>query len=314
MLDGFELAGAAWERVGAARRASTATSRTMLDMLCLAGEVGWARLSPRSAELTEPARLAPATPIALFLREHSEAWQTLRRGRRRRRGEAHRQCTPRDGSVARARGVVLHRCARGERPRRRARRGSRSARSSPAASPHPMASRGCARCSRAAPAVRSCAIAAPASPAAGASFRRRTEPAAQASAVEAEAWALLRRYGVVFHRLLTRESIAAPWRDAGPGLPAARSAGGDSRRPLRRGDVWRAVRAAARRRAPARGAPDAADGRLIVIGTADPLNLAGIVTAGDRIRAAARNRLAYRDGVPSAVHRGRGRPAARHAG
>ena len=33
------------------------------------------------------------------------------------------------------------------------------------------------------------------------------------AAIETEAWALLRRYGVVFHRLLTRESIVAPWRD-----------------------------------------------------------------------------------------------------
>jgi ATP-dependent Lhr-like helicase len=45
----------------------------------------------------------------------------------------------------------------------------------------------------------------------------------------------------------------------------------------------------------------AADHRLFVIGTADPLNLAGIVTSGDRVRASARNRLAYRDGVPVAV-------------
>jgi ATP-dependent Lhr-like helicase len=47
-----------------------------------------------------------------------------------------------------------------------------------------------------------------------------------------------------------------------------------------------------------------ADGRLVTISTADPLNLAGIVTAGDRVRAAARNRLVYRDGVPLAVREG----------
>ena len=48
------------------------------------------------------------------------------------------------------------------------------------------------------------------------------------------------------------------------------------------------------------------DGRLVAVGTADPLNLAGIVTPGERMRAAARNKLVYRDGVPIAV-RGRGR-------
>jgi ATP-dependent Lhr-like helicase len=46
------------------------------------------------------------------------------------------------------------------------------------------------------------------------------------------------------------------------------------------------------------------DGRLITISTADPLNLVGIVTSGDRIRAMRRNRLVYRDGVPLAVLEG----------
>ena len=32
-------------------------------------------------------------------------------------------------------------------------------------------------------------------------------------AVETQAWALLRRYGVVFRRLLAREANAAPWRE-----------------------------------------------------------------------------------------------------
>ena len=44
-----------------------------------------------------------------------------------------------------------------------------------------------------------------------------------------------------------------------------------------------------------------ADGRLIAISAADPLNLAGIVTAGPRVPAHAANRLVYRDGVPLAT-------------
>ena len=44
-----------------------------------------------------------------------------------------------------------------------------------------------------------------------------------------------------------------------------------------------------------------ADGALVSISAADPLNLAGIVTAGERIRTASRNRIVYRDGVPLAV-------------
>ena len=48
----------------------------------------------------------------------------------------------------------------------------------------------------------------------------------------------------------------------------------------------------------------AADGRLVTISAADPLNLVGIVTAGDRIRAAGRTRIVYRDGAPLAVMEG----------
>jgi ATP-dependent Lhr-like helicase len=40
---------------------------------------------------------------------------------------------------------------------------------------------------------------------------------------------------------------------------------------------------------------------MMTISAADPLNLAGIITAGDRVRAAGRSRIAYRDGVPLAV-------------
>jgi ATP-dependent Lhr-like helicase len=46
------------------------------------------------------------------------------------------------------------------------------------------------------------------------------------------------------------------------------------------------------------------DGHLIAISAADPLNLSGIVTAGERIRVAGRNRIVYRDGVPLAVREG----------
>ena len=47
-----------------------------------------------------------------------------------------------------------------------------------------------------------------------------------------------------------------------------------------------------------------ADGSLVTISAADPLNLTGIVTAGERIRTAGRNRIVYRDGVPLAVVEG----------
>ena len=45
-LDGFELAASAWERAVLPARVER-YQPSMLDMLCLAGDVGWARLSPR---------------------------------------------------------------------------------------------------------------------------------------------------------------------------------------------------------------------------------------------------------------------------
>jgi ATP-dependent Lhr-like helicase len=48
----------------------------------------------------------------------------------------------------------------------------------------------------------------------------------------------------------------------------------------------------------------AAGGELVTISAADPLNLTGIVTTGERIRTAGRNRIVYRDGAPLAASEG----------
>ncbi len=40
-----------------------------------------------------------------------------------------------------------------------------------------------------------------------------------------------------------------------------------------------------------------ASGDVLVISAADPLNLTGIVTSGDRVRAVSGTRIAYRDGI-----------------
>ena len=123
-------------------------------------------------------------------------------------------------------------------------------------------------------------------------------------AVEAQAWALLRRYGVVFRRLLTRETNAAPWREltriyrrleARGEIRGGRFVSGMSGEQFALPEAVERLRDVRRTRA---------DGRLVTISTADPLNLAGIVTPGDRIRAVGRNKLLYRDGVPLAVLEG----------
>ena len=126
--------------------------------------------------------------------------------------------------------------------------------------------------------------------------RRRAEGAARShSASEDEQLehvvrTLLRRWGVVFWRLLAREArLAAAVARPAHVLPAAGSARGDPRRALRRRLQRRAVRGARGDRAAARRAAQAARQAHVSLSGADPLNLVGIVTPG---RAAARARAA----------------------
>jgi ATP-dependent Lhr-like helicase len=116
--------------------------------------------------------------------------------------------------------------------------------------------------------------------------------------VEAQARVLLKRYGVVFRRMLVREANAAPWRDlvrayrrleARGEIRGGRFVSGMSGEQFALPDAVERLREV--RRTPL-------DDRLIVISAADPLNLVGIVTAGERVRAVAAARVGYRNGVP----------------
>ncbi len=126
-------------------------------------------------------------------------------------------------------------------------------------------------------------------------------PGAPPPALEAAAWSLLRRYGVVFRRLLERESLAPPWRDllrayrrleARGEIRGGRFVDGFSGEQFALPDAVGRVRAV--RKEPRRGS-------LVSVSAADPLNLVGIVTPGDRLPALSGNRVLFRDGEPIAV-------------
>ena len=131
--------------------------------------------------------------------------------------------------------------------------------------------------------------------------RHPREPAS-AAALEQAAHALLRRYGVVFWRLLAREAQwLPPWREllmclrrleARGEIRGGRFIAGFS------GEQYAAPEAIALLRE-ARRKP--ADGAWISISGADPLNLAGILTPGPKLAALTGNRLLYRDGLPVAL-------------
>jgi ATP-dependent Lhr-like helicase len=129
-------------------------------------------------------------------------------------------------------------------------------------------------------------------------------PGAVEERTEFHAWLLLRRYGVVFRRLLTREPGMPPWRElarvyrrfeARGEIRGGRFVSGMS------GEQFALPPAVERLREVRRTAPD---GKLLTISAADPLNLTGIVTAGDRIRAQSGTRVVYKDGVPLAALEG----------
>ena len=112
---------------------------------------------------------------------------------------------------------------------------------------------------------------------------------------------LLRRYGVVFRKLLEQESIVPSWRDL---LYVLRRM--EARGELRGG---RFVTGFAGEQF---ALPEALDslreirkkpktGELVALSAADPLNLTGVITPGQRIATQASQRLVYRNGVPVAV-------------
>ena len=271
-LDGFEIAATAWERFILPARMDKYQS-SMLDTLCLTGVVGWGRLSQQTS-------LVGVTPIALFLRQNAEAWQALRN----------------DSSE-----MTLSEEARAILDVLRT-RGASFSRDLPPHDPKVMTelvaaglvtSDGFAglralvdKRARADMAGRWALSGAPVS-----------SPALQAISIETQARTLLKRYGVVFRRLLTRESNAAPWRElsrvyrrleARGEIRGGRFVTGMS------GEQFALPEAVERLRELRRQGDD---NTLTVISAADPLNLTGIITSGERVRAIAGTKIAYRKGI-----------------
>ncbi|MDR1727477.1 MAG: DEAD/DEAH box helicase [Acidobacteriota bacterium] len=127
-----------------------------------------------------------------------------------------------------------------------------------------------------------------------------------------ELWArqLLHRYGVFCRELLAREQAAPPWRLL---LPALRRL--EARGEVRGGrfvsglygEQFASPDAVAALRAERGGASGgdvgagASRAAYVRVSACDPLNLAGVVTPGQRVAALAGNRVVYRDGVPVAA-------------
>jgi ATP-dependent Lhr-like helicase len=130
-----------------------------------------------------------------------------------------------------------------------------------------------------------------------------TRPAAHSSeTLEHVAMTLLRRYGVVFWRLLEREADWLPsWREllrtfhrleARGEIRGGRFVSGLAGEQFALPEAIPLLREVRRR-------PH--DGSLIAVCGADPLNLVGTLLPGSKVPALSGNRLVYRDGLPAAV-------------
>ena len=149
--------------------------------------------------------------------------------------------------------------------------------------------------------------------------------------VEEVARILLKRYGVVFKRLLEREGISLPWRvllrmyhrlEARGEIRGGRFVAGISGEQFALPEavgMLRAIRRAGKGamdfgfRSPGLTltqessltvglqSVDAAQESLISISAADPLNLVGVITPGGRITAHTSNRILYSNGEPITV-------------
>ena len=122
--------------------------------------------------------------------------------------------------------------------------------------------------------------------------------------IEHIAWVLLRRYGVVFRKVLERESNLPPWRDlirvywrmeARGEIRGGRFVQGFSGQQFALPDAIAALRSV-------RNSKPSND--RIAVSAADPLNLVGIIVPGDKIAATLNNRILFLDGVPVAYQSG----------
>ena len=305
-LEGFEAPAAAWEdSILAARLRGYDPS--WLDTLCLTGRIVWLR---RTGSTAPRAGTTTATRIAFIDRRHLAAWRPAEAGddsetlgtlssRARRIRETLRAGGAQFFDDLRVQSGLLatqvedglaelvaggHVTADGFAGLRGLVR--RNRRTAPRRGMDPFGNAG-----------RWCLI----------ESRLPPDHAAPAEPLERISDVLLRRYGVLFRKVLEREAGLPPWRDLVRVL-RRREDRGEVRggRFVNRfsGEQFALPEAVGELRRIRRAKPP---GRLFTLSAADPLNLTGIVTPGERVSSTAAREVVYRDGEPD----GDALPAAR---
>ena len=309
-LQGFEAPASAWEPQILARRVA-AYDPQYLDQLCLAGVVGWGRLSPHPAfsgvpEIDPESASAPArrvtptsvVPITFFVREDSD-WMMPR-------GAHFDEALASLSHAARDTHNYLN--ARGASFFADIVRGTKRLKSEVEMAlwelvsaglvtadgfdnlrafldPKRRAGQGRGRAAR------------PRNSAGRWSLLFPEEPASRSVPLEAVAKVLLERYGVVFRDLLGRESFPIRWREMLVNLRRLEDRGevrGGRFIDGFLGEQFALPMAVESLRA-ARKAPSSSE--QVTVSAADPLNLVGIIIPGERVAANSGRTITYRDGA-----------------
>ncbi|MFT3925948.1 MAG: DEAD/DEAH box helicase [Myxococcales bacterium] len=293
-LSGFELAAVAWERDVLAARVRH-YDPGLLDALSFTGRVSWSRV-----RLTDSGRTPiRTTPIALYPREQMELFRIQEgTGEPALSSEAqrvHEFLRERGASffndIARGSGLLkaqvesalaeLVACGRVNSD---GFAGLRGLFSQSAGSRHPLRRRSQQ----------------PLGMEGAGRYGLLALPAQQRDPVEL-ARALLKRWGVVFRRVLDRESVKIAWGELVPVLRRMEARGevrGGRFVSGFSGEQYALPEAVSALRKQRRDAPQ---GELISISAADPLNLIGLITPGQRLASQPRNRVLFEDGVPVAA-------------
>jgi ATP-dependent Lhr-like helicase len=317
-LDGCELPLASWESAVLSARV-TDYDPEWLDRLCLSGRVGWARLSSpqhSNARATAPLR---TSPIALYQRENLDDWLCLAPAR------SPIELSAADQSVRDALtvgGALFF-------PELVRRTGLLASQVEEALSE--LAALGFVT-SDSFDGLRALLVPSNKRPTFGRNEgkrRRKTnlasiefagrwslirkEPESESNgagsahrdaAVEKYARVLLQRYGVVFRRLLERESLAVTWYELGR-IYRRWEARGEIRGGYFvagvSGEQFALPEAIGLLRSIRKTAPS---NELTTLSAADPLNLQGILTPGSRVAAFTANRVSFRAGLPLAALEG----------
>ena len=303
-LQGFEIPANAWEKHILARRVND-YDPAALDQLCLTGAVGWGRLSPHPATLEDAGegrrRVVPTSvaPITFFVREESD-WMQPRLSEDEQSYEGILSDS--------ARAVLEYMRRRGASFFTDIVRGTAKQKAEVETALWELVAAGMVTADgfenlRAliSPARRSAPgspkIAKPRHTSGRWSLLYPAEGSDHNEVVEATGWMLLHRYGVVYREVLARESNLPKWREL---LIALRRL--EDRGEVRGGrfvsgfvgeqfalpEAVESVRAM-------RNLP--ADGDVITISAADPLNLVGFIVPGERVAAISGRFVSFRDGV-----------------